>query len=63
VVLLPQAWEERRDRGLAYAELGQRLMAVDDLAAYLAHRPDAVDAPELLQRIDELRHGSSPRLH
>ncbi|MED5618633.1 SirB1 family protein [Ideonella sp. BN130291] len=63
VVLLPQAWEERRDRGLAYAELGQRLMAVDDLAAYLEHRPGAADAAELLQRIDELRHGSPPRLH
>jgi regulator of sirC expression with transglutaminase-like and TPR domain len=61
VILLPQAWEERRDRGLAYAELGQHLQAVDDLAAYLEHRPDADDTVSLRQRIDELRRG--PRLH
>jgi regulator of sirC expression with transglutaminase-like and TPR domain len=63
VVLLPQAWEERRDRGLAYAELGQHLMAADDIAAYLEHRPAAEDAAQLLRRIEELRHGGTPRLH
>src|SRR5438105_1496297 len=41
VILLPHAWEERRDRGLAFAELGQYAHAVDDLGAYLEHRPDA----------------------
>jgi regulator of sirC expression with transglutaminase-like and TPR domain len=63
VILLPQAWEERRDRGLAYAELGQNLMAADDLDAYLEHRPDAEDAGMLRRRVEALRGSGSPRLH
>lgn len=63
VVLLPEAWEERRDRGFAYAELGQHLQAIDDFSAYLDHRPAAEDAGELLERIDELRQGGRHRLH
>ena len=35
VILLPQAWDERRDRGLALGELGRFKAAVDDLEAYL----------------------------
>jgi regulator of sirC expression with transglutaminase-like and TPR domain len=62
VVLLPDAWEERRDRGLAYAELGQPLLAVDDLDAYLGHCPDAADAAQLLERVDGLRRGGRRRL-
>jgi regulator of sirC expression with transglutaminase-like and TPR domain len=63
VVLLPEAWEERRDRGFAYAELGQHLQAIDDFSAYLDHRPAAEDATELLERIDKLRQGGRHRLH
>jgi regulator of sirC expression with transglutaminase-like and TPR domain len=63
VILLPEAWEERRDRGFAYAELGQHLQAIDDFSAYLDHRPAAEDAAELLERIDELRQGGRYRLH
>lgn len=63
VILLPEAWEERRDRGFAYAELGQHLQAIDDFSAYLDHRPAAEDATELLERIDELRQGGRYRLH
>lgn len=63
VILLPEAWEERRDRGAAYAELGQHLQAIDDFSAYLQHRPGAEDAAELLERIDELRQGGRFRLH
>jgi regulator of sirC expression with transglutaminase-like and TPR domain len=55
VVLLPDDWEERRDRGLVRAELGDALGAIDDLGVYLQHRPDAADASALLDRIDELR--------
>ena len=39
VILLPQAWEEWRDRGLAYAELGFERPAADDLAVYLEQAP------------------------
>ena len=54
VVLLPQAWEERRDRGLVRAELGQDEAAAQDLAAYLEHRPDADDAAPLRERLRSL---------
>jgi len=63
VVLLPQAWEERRDRGLVRAELDERQAAVEDLLAYLEHRPDADDAQAIAQRLDDLRSTGSPRLH
>lgn len=62
VVLLPDNVEERRDRGYAYAELGQPLQAVDDLAEYLAERPDATDAEAVRLRIEELQ-GRGRRLH
>jgi regulator of sirC expression with transglutaminase-like and TPR domain len=64
VVLLPEVWEERRDRGLVLAELGQRDAAVADLKAYLLHRPDAEDAPALAARLVEMHHTDRPpRLH
>ena len=63
VLLLPQALDERRDRGLAWAELGRPADAAADLAAYLAARPDAPDAPALQQRLAELRRDGGPRLH
>jgi len=63
VVLLPQAWEELRDRGLAYAELGQYLQAADDLGTYVAQCPGAEDARGLSRRVQELRRGGPYRLH
>jgi regulator of sirC expression with transglutaminase-like and TPR domain len=54
VVLLPQAWEEQRDRGLTLAELGNQPAAAADLAAYLEHMPEAVDAASLRERLDSL---------
>jgi regulator of sirC expression with transglutaminase-like and TPR domain len=63
VILLPQAWDERRDRGLCQAELGRFDLAADDVAAYLEHRPKADDAPALRQRLAELRELGRPRLH
>ena len=63
VVLLPQAWEERRDRALLLAEIGQHAAAVDDLQAYLEHCPDADDRVALTERLGELRTKGRPRLH
>ena len=63
VLLLPQASEQRRDRGLVWADLGCPAEAADDLAAYLAARPDAADAAVLRQRLADLRRGGAPRLH
>jgi regulator of sirC expression with transglutaminase-like and TPR domain len=63
VVLLPQAWEELRDRGLTQAELGLNREAADDLSSYLEHRPEAEDRRVLSQRLDALRRAAPPRLH
>jgi len=51
VVLLPQAWEERRDRGLALAQLGRTELAAADLRRYLDERPEATDAPALRRQL------------
>ena len=58
VILLPQAWEERRDRALVLAELGRHAQAADDLAVYLRQRPEAGDAASLRRRLASWR-----RLH
>jgi regulator of sirC expression with transglutaminase-like and TPR domain len=63
VVLLPQAWEERRDRGLAQAALGRNQAAADDLAAYVEHRPSAEDTPALRLQLVQLRNQARPRFH
>ncbi len=63
VVLLPQSWDERRDRALAHAALGQREAAIRDLEAYLQHRPDADDARAMSEQLEQLRRQGTPRLH
>ena len=63
VLLLPGSPEERRDRGLVWAQLGRSAEAADDLAAYLAAAPRAADAPVLRERLAELRRNDAPRLH
>lgn len=63
VLVLPDAADELRDRGLAWAELGRPTEAAADLAVYLERAPDAVDAPALRMRLDALRRDGAPRLH
>lgn len=63
VILLPEAWEERRDRGLARAELGLTEAAARDLADYLAHALDAQDRAAMVERLAELRGRGARRLH
>jgi len=64
VVLLPRAWAERRDRGLAYAALGCDAQAAEDLAAYLEHAGEAADREAIAARLAQLARGRpSPRLH
>ena len=62
VILLPDAWEERRDRGLVHAALGARFPAMVDLAGYLEHAPNALDRPAIRQRLAELGDGDASRL-
>jgi len=64
VVLLPHAWEERRDRGLVCAQLGIDAAAARDLMAYLEHAPDASDRARVAERLAALGGGpGSTRLH
>ncbi|WP_119153076.1 SirB1 family protein [Caldimonas tepidiphila] len=61
VALLPGALEERRDRGLTYAELGQNELAIADLGAYVRQARRADDLHLMRQRLDELRSSGSTR--
>jgi len=59
VVLLPQAWAEYRDRGLAHAELAHTEQAVEDLERYLAQVEEALDLDAISARVAELRRARS----
>lgn len=54
VVLLPNTWTERRDRGLVHAELGHAHEALQDLRSYLEAVPEGPDALALRNRVIEL---------
>lgn len=55
LVLLPQAWDEYRDRGLARAELGLPGPALQDLEIYLGQAGGGDDAGVIGERVAELR--------
>ena len=55
IALLPEAWGEHRDRGLAHAEQGHAALAVGDLETYLAHVEDALDLDLIAERVVMLR--------
>ncbi len=55
IALLPEAWGEHRDRGLAHAEQGNTALAVRDLETYLAHVEDALDIDAITERVAALR--------
>jgi regulator of sirC expression with transglutaminase-like and TPR domain len=55
VALLPQAWEEFRDRGLVHAELGDVEHAVRDLETYLSHAGTRPDRGAIKDRLADLR--------
>ncbi len=58
VILLPDEITERRDRGLAYANLECPQAALRDLESYLSERPYAADAEALRSKLPELREAS-----
>lgn len=62
VILLPDALDELRDRGLVYAELGRREEAMADLADYVHKAQQASDRMAIAQRLEALR-GTGPRWH
>ena len=55
LILLPDAWMEYRDRGLAWAEMGDLRLAVGDLEIYVEHSDDTLDREAISQRLQELR--------
>lgn len=59
VILLPEDWSERRDRGLALAGLGRIDEARTDLEIYLAQAEDAPDHDLIAQRLAQLRASGS----
>jgi len=59
LILLPDAWTEYRDRGLAWAEMGDNRLAVADLDTYMAQTDDAMDRDAIGQRLQELRRALS----
>ena len=58
IVLLPQAWPEYRDRGLAHAEAGHPGHALEDLETYLANATEAGDRRAIAARVSELRRAT-----
>lgn len=59
IVLLPQAWSEYRDRGLAHAEAGHSELALEDLETYLAHAQTGQDLEAISFRVAELKRAKS----
>ena len=59
VILLPDAWAEYRDRGMAHAEQGHTAKAVADLETYLVHARDALDIDAVADRVATLRRARS----
>ena len=54
MILLPDAVEEIRDRGLALAQLDYIRPAVDDMRRYIDEVPDASDFEEIQAQLIEL---------
>jgi regulator of sirC expression with transglutaminase-like and TPR domain len=63
VILLPQDWQERRDRGFTHAQLGNVNAGLRDLADYLKHVPQASDRDAVMVCMAELSNGGSGRVH
>lgn len=55
IVLLPQAWSEYRDRGLAQAQMGNSGRALVDLETYLANAHEGPDRSVIAVRVTELK--------
>jgi regulator of sirC expression with transglutaminase-like and TPR domain len=56
IVLMPEAWTEYRDRGLAHAALGNHSQALADLEHYLEHVQDVVDVDAIARQVEMLRN-------
>ena len=59
VIVLPDAWVEYRDRGLAWAAMGEVTQALTDLELYVDQTDDATDRETIQQRVNALRREPS----
>ncbi len=59
IVLLPQAWTEYRDRGLAHAKAGHFGLALEDLDTYLRNAKTGVDLDAIAGWVAELRRSNN----
>ena len=59
IVLLPQAWPEYRDRGLAHEYAGHAEQALHDLETYLLNADQGADLAAIAHRVAELKRASS----
>jgi regulator of sirC expression with transglutaminase-like and TPR domain len=55
----PDSAEDLKDRGLVYAALDCYGLAARDLEEYLTRVPGALEAAEIRERIDQMRHRAS----
>lgn len=63
VVLEPEDWPLRRDRGQTLAALGQTEAAIADLTLYLQHADRPADGPRVAAQLAMLREAGPPRWH
>lgn len=63
VLLQPEEWDWRRDRGETLAQLGQTEAAMADLREYLRRMPQASDRGRITARLEALRDAGPPRWH
>lgn len=63
VVLEPEDWSLRRDRGRTLAALGQTEAAIADLTLYLQHADGPVDGARVAAQLAALREAGPPRWH
>ena len=61
ILLVPEAWEELRERGMLHARLGHGPAAVRDWETYLQRAPEAPDAGAVRDRLRALRQILSSR--
>jgi regulator of sirC expression with transglutaminase-like and TPR domain len=59
LLVVPEAAEELRDRGLLYAQLDCFRAALGDLQNYLRRKPDAPDAAEIHGHVVELKQAAA----
>jgi regulator of sirC expression with transglutaminase-like and TPR domain len=55
LILDPDRWENRRDRGLLFMELNCASAAISDLESYAAHATDKKDLDMIKKVLPELK--------